>query len=202
MKASKNKLSTLKMVEMAILMALVVVLQSISSFGFVTLCLCLVPITLGAMVLDWKGGAILGFAFGVVALFWGLVGKDIFTFYLFQASPFMTVAICLVKGTLAGLVPALIYKLLKRFNSLMASIVAAISAPLVNTAIFALGCMMIQNDIVSAGSFGVSADTFFSVLFGVWITTNFFIELLINVVFAPALCKVTSVVDKSINKEK
>ena len=45
-----NKQKTLKMAELGILLALVVVLQSISSIGIVTICLCLVPITLGAMI--------------------------------------------------------------------------------------------------------------------------------------------------------
>ena len=97
MKEKNKKISTLQLTEMAILLALVVALQSISSVGVVTLCLCLVPITLGAIVLDWKCGGILGFAFGLVALFWGIVGKDVFTLYLFQASPVMTILICIVK---------------------------------------------------------------------------------------------------------
>jgi hypothetical protein len=199
---NKEKFSTIKMVEMAILMALVVVLQSISSFGVITICLCLVPITLGAMVLDWKGGATLGFAFGMVALFWGIVGKDVFTLYLFQANWFMTVLICVVKGTMAGLVPGIVYTLLKRLNPIFASVVASITAPVVNTGIFAVGCLLIKEDVISvAGSLGVGADNFITLLFGVLITTNFFVELAINLIFSPALYKVTEIVGKG-NKKK
>lgn len=199
MNETRKKISTLKLTEMAILLALVIALQSISSIGVVTLCLCLVPITLGSIVLDWKCGGILGFAFGLVAIFWGIVGKDVFTLYLFQASPIMTILICVVKGTLAGMVPAFIYNALKKYNKLAASIVAAISAPVVNTGIFALGCIIIKNDVISvAGKLGIETANFMMLLFGVLITANFFIELLINVVFAPSLYKVADVVTKRI----
>lgn len=186
---------------MAILLALVIALQSISSVGVVTLCLCLVPITLGSIVLDWKCGGILGFAFGLVALFWGIVGKDVFTLYLFQASPVMTILICLVKGTLAGMVPAFAYNALKKFNPLVASITAAVIAPVVNTGVFAIGCLIIRSDVISvASNLGIEGVDFISLLFGVLITTNFFIELVINVIFAPALDKVEGIVTKKIKK--
>ncbi|MBE6532038.1 MAG: hypothetical protein E7676_00835 [Ruminococcaceae bacterium] len=199
MKEKNKKISTLQLTEMAILLALVVALQSISSVGVVTLCLCLVPITLGAIVLDWKCGGILGFAFGLVALFWGIVGKDVFTLYLFQASPVMTILICIVKGTLAGMVPAFVFNALKGKNHLLASIAASVVAPVVNTGVFALGCLIIKNDVIAtAGKLGIEAVNFATLLFGVIITANFFIELLINVVFAPSLDKVADVVKKRI----
>ncbi|MBQ3016562.1 MAG: hypothetical protein IJD79_07265 [Clostridia bacterium] len=201
MKKTNSTISTVQLTEMAILLALVIALQSMSSFGVVTVCLCLVPITLGSIVLDWKCGGMLGFAFGLVALFWGIVGKDIFTLYLFQANPIMTILICVVKGTLAGMVPALVFKALKKYNQLTASIVAAISAPVVNTGIFALGCWIIKNDVISvAGKLDITAANFVTLLFGVLITVNFFIELGINVVFAPSLNKLRDIMVKKINK--
>lgn len=197
----KKKISTLTLCELGILFALVIVLQSISSIGVVTLCLCLVPITLGAMTIDWRGGAILGFTFGVVALFWGIVGKDVFTLYLFQANPVMTILICIVKGTLCGIAPALIWKLLKDKNAILASIVTSIITPVVNTGIFALGALLIKKDVMGvANTLGIQFDNFFTLLFGVLITTNFLIELVINIVCSPALCKVTQVVEKNFKK--
>jgi uncharacterized membrane protein len=197
----KKKISTLTLCELGILFALVIVLQSISSFGYVNICLCLVPITLGAMVINWKGGAILGFTFGIVALLWGIVGRDLFTNLLFQENPVMTILICIFKGTLCGIVPALIWRALKYKNAILAGLLASISAPVVNTGIFALGALLIKNDVMSvAGGLGITFDNFFTLLFGVLITTNFIIELIINVVFAHALCKVTTVVEKNFKK--
>lgn len=200
--AIKNK-STLKMAQLGILLALVIVLQSVVSFGVINICLCLVPITLGAMLLGWKSGLSLGIAFGAVAAFWGMVGKDIFTMYLFQANPIMTIIICLVKGAAAGVVPALLYKWLSGIEKLgkgrgiIASIVASISAPIANTGLFALGCFIIQGDVTSVASrLELSANNFVTLLFVVLIGFNFFIELAINAVFSPALNKLVNLLSK------
>ena len=207
MRTQENKQKTLKLTQLGILLALVVVLQSVASFGLIpiSICLCLIPITLGAILLDWKGGLVLGAMFGFVALFWGILGKDQFTFFLFSANPAMTIAICLVKGSLAGLVPALLYKWLSKYDyknsKLVASIVASLSAPIVNTGIFALGCMIIKNDVTSvAGQIGLSADNFVTLLFVVLIGFNFFIEFGVNAVLSPALHKLTTVLDKRLLK--
>ncbi len=199
------------MTELAILLALVVVLQSIFSIGFINICLCLIPITLGAIILDWKGGAALGIAFGILAAFWGIMGKDLFTFYLFAANPVMTIVICLVKGAMAGIAPALLYKWLSKYeyknSKLVASVVASLSAPIINTGIFALGCMIIKNDVIEAVlnlgeqlqvTFDVS--NFFTLLFVTLIGVNFFIEFAVNAVFSPALNKVAEIVNKKIIK--
>jgi len=201
--SEKRQFSTLQLTEMAILLALVVALQSISSFGVVTVCLCLIPITLGAILLDWKCGGMLGFAFGLVSIFWGVVGKDMFTFYLFSANPVMTILICLVKGTLCGIAPAFIYRALKGYNPLVASIVSAISAPVVNTGIFALGSLILQKDVIYTMeqlgfSYDPTAMSFFALLFGVIIGVNFFFELLINVIFAPSLYKLENIINEKI----
>lgn len=201
---TQNKQKTLRMAELGILLALVIVLQSISSLGVVTICLCLIPITLGAMVLDWKGGAVLGFAFGLVAAFWGIIGKDVFTFYLFSANPVMTIVICIVKGTLAGIAPALLYKWLSKYeyknSKLVASIVASLSAPIVNTGIFALGCLIIKKDVIEvAGKLSLDASNFIVLLFVTLIGVNFFIEFLVNAIFSPALNKLAIMLNKRLS---
>ena len=198
-----NKQKTLKMAELGILLALVVVLQSISSIGIVTICLCLVPITLGAMI-DYKGGAILGFAFGIIAAFWGIVGKDAFTFALFNVNPVMTIIICLVKGTCAGLLAGLIYKWISNYgfkgSNLVASIIAGIVAPVVNTGLFVLGCLIIKKDLITVcAGFGLETANFIGLLFLTLIGVNFFVELAVNVVFAPALCKIKDIIDKRLS---
>ena len=209
--ATRNK-STLRMAQLGILLALVVVLQSIASFGVINICLCLIPITLGAMLLGWKSGLSLGVVFGVVAAFWGIVGKDIFTLYLFQANPVMTIIICLVKGAAAGVVPALLYKWISGINrlgknsGLVASIVASISAPIANTGLFALGCMLIMDDVTSvSGQLGLVAENFITLLFVGLIGINFFVEFSINAVFSTTLHRLTSVLSRQLgldNKPK
>lgn len=208
MKTSENKQKTLKLTQMSLLFALVVVLQSVASFGFINICLCLIPITLGAILHNWKGGLILGVLFGFIALFWGLVGKDQFTFFLFSANPIMTIAICLVKGSLAGLVPALLYKWLSKFeyknSQLIAAIVASVSAPIANTGIFTIGSLIIKDDVVeamtkayeSAGAPPPDMTNFVAFLFLGLIGINFIIEFLINVVLSPAIHKIAEILNK------
>ena len=200
--AVKNK-STLRTAQLGILFALVIVLQSIASFGVINICLCLIPITLGAMLFGWKSGLALGSTFGAVAAFWGIVGKDIFTLYLFQANPVMTIVICLVKGAAAGVAPALLYKWLSGVNKLgkgkniFAAVVAAISAPVANTGLFALGCTVIMDDVTSvAAQLGLVKENFVVLLFVGLISFNFFIELAINAVFSPALGRLTAILEK------
>ena len=208
MKTKDKNQKIMKLVELAILFALVIVLQSISSFGLVTISLCLIPITLGAMILGPKGGAILGFAFGVIAAFWGIVGKDGFTFLLFNANPVMTIVICLVKGTMAGLVAGLLYQAISKSKSkgsqLIASIVAAISVPVVNTGLFIVGCLIIKEDVVSVcGELGLDTTNYIALLFLTLIGVNFFVEFGVNAVFSPVLNKIVAIVSKKtgINKQ-
>ena len=99
--------------------------------------------------------------------------------------------------------PALLWKLLKDKNAIFASIVASISAPVVNTGIFALGAWLIKKDVMKAVDslpVKIEYDNFVTLLFGVLITTNFIVELVINIVCAPAICKVTQVVEKNFKK--
>ena len=208
MRAQENKQKILKLTQLGILLALVIVLQSIMSVGFINICLCLVPITIGAILLDWKGGLILGMMFGIVALFWGIMGKDQFAFYLFAANPGMTIAICLVKGSLAGVVPSLLYKWLSKYkykNSIIAATVAAsVAAPIVNTGIFAIGSLIIKNDVVSAITNAYTANdltppdmsNFVTFLFLGLIGVNFIIEFVINAVLSPAIHRITEIVSK------
>ena len=201
--------STLRTAQLGILFALVIVLQSIASFGVINICLCLIPITLGAMLFGWKSGMALGTTFGVVAAFWGIAGKDIFTLLLFQANPIMTIVICLVKGAACGIVPALLYKWLCGIKKLgkgkgiFAAVVAAISAPIANTGLFALGCFVIMDDVTSvAAQLGVVMENFFVLLFLGLISFNFFIELAINAVLSPALGRLTNILDKQFGLSK
>ena len=82
----------------------------------------------------------------------------------------------------------------------MASIVASISAPVANTGLFALGCVIIMDDVTSvAGELGLVAENFVTLLFVGLISVNFFVELAINTVFSPVLNKLTVVLEKQLN---
>ena len=108
----------LDLVQLAMLAALVVVLQVISALippigGMVSITLTLVPVVVGAILFGKKGGAILGFTFGVIVLINCVSGLDVGGNILWNANPFFTAVICLVKGTAAGYVPALLYDIVR-----------------------------------------------------------------------------------------
>ena len=85
MNASKRKQSILYMVELAVLTAIVLVLQITGAairipFLGTSVSLVLIPIALGAMLLGPAAGAWLGFVFGAITyIMGGVMGLDPFT---------------------------------------------------------------------------------------------------------------------------
>ena len=208
--AAKKSFFTAKNVAyLGVLLALVVVLQIFGQYiriGATPLSLVLVPIALGAMLLGVWAGTFLGFAFGMVTLIQGLI-SDPFTSFLFANSPVMTVLICLVKGTMAGLVPALLYKALRGKKSLVAVFLAAASAPIANTGIFIIGCFIISGTLTGWMNYAVEQGWMVAVetvpyylLIGL-AGINFIIEFAINLVLSPALHRVVVVVEKNLGKK-
>ncbi len=184
MKTDKVK----RMVGLALLIAMIVVLQFISSAippigGMVSISLVLIPIVLGGAVFGPSAGALLGAVFGVVVAVNCITGADPGGSMVFQASPVLCVVVVMGKGILAGLASGLVYKLLKGRNPYIAMLTAAIVCPVVNTGTF-IACMMLffrpVLSVWAGGSDVVSYVLTFLVL------CNFLPELLINLVFSPA----------------
>ena len=185
---------------LAVLMALVVVLQSValvtSIFLPTSLSLVLIPIVLGAMLLGPFAGGILGFLFGFVVLIFGIAGVDKFTATLLADTPAMTVLICFVKGIAAGVVPGLLYKPIAKKNKLAAAIVASLSAPVVNTGLFIVGCLMITGTIGQFTATGSMNEIVYFLFIGC-AGVNFLIEVALNIVLAPAIHRIVLVVEKN-----
>ena len=128
----------LYIVELAMLVALVVVLQTFGGFfkvGPFSLSLVLIPIVIGSIILGAKGGAFLGAVFGFVVVIQCAMGIDVGGNILWSINPFLTSLICLVKGAAAGFFPGLIYKAFTKKKEstalvLVGSVVASISAPI------------------------------------------------------------------------
>lgn len=189
---------------LGVLAALVIALQMLSGFmkiGATTFCLVLVPIVLGGLILGVTAGAILGAIFGVVVIVDAFIGLDPFTLFLLGEQPVFTVALCLLKGIAAGVIPALVYKLIARKNAYVGSFVAAVLAPICNSGVFAIGAFFIMQpilDYLTAAGMDVTGLSPAYIVFVVLITVNFFVELAINIVLAPAIYTVNNVVSKRI----
>ena len=97
------------MVGIAVLAALVVVLQLLSSvikIGTVSITLTLIPIVVGAAFYGPGAGAILGTVFGLVVYINSATGADYGGNMVFLANPFLCAVVCIGKGCPAG-APAL-----------------------------------------------------------------------------------------------
>ena len=200
---NKRNRRILNMVEMAMLVALVVVLQMVSAIippigGTVSITLTLVPVVVGAILFGVKGGAVLGFSFGAIVLINCISGIDIGGNILWNTNPFCTALICFVKGTAAGVIPAVAYKLVKgkKENSsngrkYVSALSAALCAPIANTGLFVCGMLLFFMETLKAWAGGSPLASY--VLLGL-AGLNFIVEFIINIVLTPAIVRVVEAV--------
>ena len=181
----KNR-NTKQVVGVGLFTAIVVVLQLLGSFiklGPFSISLVLVPIVVGAALYGYKAGAWLGFVFGLAVLLSG------------DAALFMTINVpgtlitVLAKGTLAGLLSGLCYKLVEKFNPTLAVTVSAVVCPIVNTGVFLLGCVVFFMDTIegwaaASGYASAGAD-----LVVAMVGFNFLLELLANILLGPVIVR-------------
>lgn len=194
----KAKEKTIRLVSLGILSAIIIVLQVIATY-FPTkpfaITLALIPIIIGSALFDEKAGAFLGGVFSVVVIIMCVIGADIGGAMVWNANPFLCVLVCMTKGVLAGYVSGLLYRLLSKKNSTVATIIAGLSAPVVNTGIFILGLVLFFRPILSEWSGG--SDTLYYILFGLT-GLNFLVELCVNMFLSPVIVKILEAVKKSI----
>lgn len=195
-----NNNKTLRMVQLAILLAIVVVLQCFLGsivIGTTSFSVVLVPIVIGAIVLGPAAGALLGFVFGLIVLIYGASGKDFFTSLLFNAHPIGTSLICLGKGVVAGWGAGMVYKLLMKKNRYTAAFAAAAAAPILNTGLFILGSLAFVYDTLQSNLalFGADSVVVFLVIGCAGI--NFIVEFGVNLVLSPAIYTIISQVKRS-----
>lgn len=185
---------------LAVFLALVVVLQIWGSnikIGPASISLVLVPIVLGGIMIGPLAGAFLGLVFGIITLVNGVIGNEPFTFYLFSNQPVFTSVLCLLKGTAAGFVSGILFRVLKNKNKYVAVFVAAIAAPVVNTGLFIIGGLIMSGTIASFISVNEMDSTVVYFLIIGCAGVNFLIELALNLVAAPALYRVSTLFMKT-----
>ncbi len=183
----------------AILLALVVVLQTTLGsikIGATSFSVVLIPIAVGSILIGPIAGAILGFAFGLIVLLYGVTGADFFTNVLFVNEPVWTVLTCLVKGIVCGLVPGLVYKPIARKNKTIATIVASLLAPICNTGLFILGALCMSGTIAS--NFIADGQTVIYFLVIGCAGINFLVEFAVTAVVSPALARLVQIVEKRV----
>ena len=177
----------------AVLMALVIVLQAVGgtvSIGVVQLNFTLIPIVLSGILFGAWIGSFTGFACGVVVLIQVIMGIVPFYTVIWMGDPIVVALTCIVKTTVAGFLGGFIYNLIAKKNKIVATFVASAVVPTVNTALFIVGCLFMTNSIYPMAQ-GQNVLAFILVSI---VTFNFFIELAINLIVAPALNRVLKII--------
>lgn len=193
---SKNHAKTQEMVRIALLSALVVVLQlffSAVKVGPVTLNFVLVPIVIASVFISPMAGLIVGTLAGITTFIQVFTSADPFYLFLMTNNPIATALICIVKTAVAGFLAGLVYKLVSKISKYKSVniIFSAIVCPVVNTGLFCLGMYVffgnaMLNDVAYASAIGGNLIYFIIIgLAGI----NFVIELILNVVLCPLLGK-------------
>ena len=189
---------TIKMVELAVLTAIVLILQIFGiglrlPFLQTPVSLVLIPIVLGAMLLGPSAGAWLGLIFGIVTLVGGISGTDGFTAILFNEHPVITSLLCLGKGVAAGFIPGIVYKAFSKKKPILSTFIASLLAPIVNTGIFILGSFTMAGTFEANFLNGTSLIYFLVIMCA---GVNFIVEFAINLIFAPAIHRLVLVLEK------
>ena len=188
----KKKFFNTKMIATTgILLGVEIVLQLVGNYvvipgGFANLNFSLIIITLGAILYGPLVGGFLGLVSGALTLF-----SPSTISYFFAVSPIGTIIACLIKTTVAGVVAGFIFKALKNKNDLAGSILASIAAPILNTGIFAIFCVIFFKQRLLE----INPDSLAAALFLGMIGVNFIFEIIINVIVVPSLYKVVLRVD-------
>lgn len=186
-----NKQRIQRITGIGLLSALVIILQFVSmSLRFTTfsITLTLIPIVVGAALYGVGAGAWLGLVFGITVLLTG----DAAAFLVWNIPG--TIITVLVKGMLAGIASGLVFKLLEKKNRAIATVAAAIAAPIANSGTFLLGCLVFFFGDISAVAAGTSyAGNTVGFILMAYIGVNFIIEFAINAIFSPTVVYIVNI---------
>ena len=185
---TKKRFDTRKLVLLALLTAIVVVLQVLAIvtrplLPLFSISLVLLPITVGGALVGVYAGGWLGLAFGFAVLISG------------DAAPFMaidplgTVLVVLLKGLLAGLAAGALYKLFAAKSKTAAAIIAAAVCPVVNTGIFVLGSYAFFLPTITSWGEAAGFASGTAYIFLGMVGINFLIELALNLILIPVIVR-------------
>ena len=140
--AAAKRSSTLYMVELAMMIA-IILLMSFTPLGYLrtpglSITLLTIPVAVGAIILGPKGGAVCGLAFGATSFYMAVTGSSAFAAALFNINPFGTFIVCIVARVLEGWLTGLIYHGLRKTKipSAASVTIASLCCPLLNTTFF------------------------------------------------------------------
>ena len=184
---------TQTIVGLGLLTAIVVVLQALTlsiPIGVFRITLVLIPIIVGAALYGVLAGAWLGFVFSIVVLF-----TDAGMFLAVNIPG--TIITVIAKGTLAGVAAGLVYKAIADKNKFVAVLVAGVVAPVTNTGIFLIGCLLFFMDTINGWAQASGFDNAGAYMIFGLVGMNFVVELIINLALSATAVHLISLGKKS-----
>lgn len=136
-----KKKSTLYLVQMALLIA-IILLMAFTPIGYIKtlgleITLIVVPVAVGAVLMGPAGGAVLGGVFGITS-FIQCFGMSPFGATLLQINPVLTFLVCVPTRILAGWIAGLVFQGMKKgkHTKKASYYVANLACPVCNTLFF------------------------------------------------------------------
>jgi len=186
---------TKQMVGVSIFAAIIIALQIFATAvnyvtpGTIPIALILPPLAVGAAMYGVKAGAILGLCFGLVVVGSGVFGFAPTSAMMWNVSPVIFIVGTLGRGLAVGAVAGFIFKIFSKKNAFMGVWAAAIVMPIVNTTIFAIVFFLFLEVLVDTGE----GNTILHYASAFMITFNFMLEMVVNIVVAPAIARIINV---------
>ena len=184
--AKARKMSTLKMTQLAILIALEVILVftpvGMLITGGIAVTTMHIPVIIGAVLLGPAGGGVLGGMFGILSMIRAAMGGgagDLLFNPAASGNPLASVFMAVLPRILLGLIAAYLYILLKKLlkNDYAAIPIAAGISTALHT-VMVLGCLWLFFDSIEIRA-----------IFSTLITANGLGEIALAVVLVTLICK-------------
>ncbi|MBE6817231.1 MAG: ECF transporter S component [Ruminococcaceae bacterium] len=187
------KANTRMIAGLGLFTAIVVVLQLTGAaikFGVFSITMTLAPIIIGAALYGIGAGAWLGLAFGIAVLISGDAGAFL------AVNPVGTVITVLLKGALAGVAAAAVYKAIESKNKFAAVLTAGITAPVVNTGVFLLGCLAFFMPTINEWAAAAGVESAGKFIITGMVGINFLVELAVNLVLSTVIVRIINLLQK------
>ena len=186
----KNKKKIMFVAGNGILIALTIALSFLTNYADVTgvnFNLALVTIVIAACLYGPVSGLIMGLVNGALTI----IAPATIAFFI-PESLFGTILVCLLKTGIAGLVSGFVYKAFKNKNVIVASLLAGLVVPFVNTGLFVLGTFIWFMNIYKSAEVVLTSV----------ITINFAVEVGLSLVLSPAVYRIITVIKKRMEENE
>lgn len=196
----KKKMNTTYMVELAVLIAIILIM-AFTPIGYIRtlgleITLIVVPVAVGAVTLGPMAGLILGTIFGITS-FIQCFGMSAFGVMLLSINPVFTFIVCVPTRMLMGWLTGLIFQGLRKGSATkkIACPVSCLASPLLNTLFFmgAICILFYQTDYIQSlvTSFGASNALAFVIAF---VGFNGLVEALASFIAGTAIAQALLIV--------